>query len=257
MENRVNVLGVGVSPVNIPAVVEVLDGWIRHQERHYVCVTGVHGVMESQTDPKLREVYNRAGLSVPDGMPLVYLSRMLGQPQVDRVYGPDLMLEMCRVSTERGYRHYLYGTTEATLVKLRARLERDYPGIQICGSYSPPFRALSEQEMQDVHTRINDANPDIVWVSLGAPKQEMWMANNRPYLNAPVLVGVGAAFDFHAGNTPQAPHWMQRACLEWAYRLSKEPKRLWRRYVYHNPRFLYCLSLQLLGLRKYELAQSR
>lgn len=249
---RTNILGVGVSALNLPLAAGAIEAWIAAGERQYVCITGVHGIMESQRDPELLEIHNRAGLVTPDGMPLVYLSRLRGNAGVDRVYGPDLMLELCRRSREKGYSHFLYGASPQTLIKLHNSLEQRFPGIRIAGSYSPPFRPLTSDERARVVQTINAANPDIVWVGLGTPKQEKWMHEHRDCLNAPVLVGVGAAFDFHAGITPQAPRWMQRACLEWLFRLRTEPKRLWRRYLYNNPRFLSLVTLQLLGLKQFD-----
>lgn len=249
---RTNILGVGVSALNLPLAADTIEAWIGAGERQYVCITGVHGIMESQRDPALLQIHNRAGLVAPDGMPLVYLSRLRGRAGVDRVYGPDLMLELCRRSPEKGYSHFLYGATPQTLIRLHHALERRFPGIRIAGSYSPPFRPLTSDEREHVVRTINAANPDIVWVGLSTPKQEKWMHEYRARLNAPVLAGVGAAFDFHAGNIPQAPGWMQRACLEWLFRLRTEPKRLWRRYLYNNPRFLSLVTLQLLGLKQFD-----
>lgn len=248
-----NVLGVGVSAVNLPIAVRTIDQWIEARTPNYVCVTGVHGVMECQGNPSLREIHNRAGLVTPDGMPLVWLSKLKGQPQVERVYGPDLMLAFCQQSVDKGYRHFLYGSSDAVLAQLKRNLEVRAPGIQIVGSYSPPFRALTAEEDQGVVDRINDTSPDVVWVGLSTPKQELWMADHVGRVTAPVLLGVGAAFDFHAGNKRQAPHWMQRSGLEWFFRLVTEPRRLWKRYLYNNPRFIWSIFLQLTGLRHYPL----
>lgn len=249
---RTNILGVGVSALNLTLAADIIESWISTGDRQYVCVTGVHGIMESQKDPSLREIHNRAGLVTPDGMPLVYLSRLKGNFGVDRVYGPDLMLELCQRSLRNPYRHFLYGASTPTLVKLCSRLEGQFPGIQIAGRYSPPFRPLTHSEGAQVIELLNAASADIVWIGLSTPKQERWMHEYRPHLNANVLIGVGAAFDFHAGSTPQAPRWMQRACLEWLFRLKTEPKRLWRRYLHNNPRFLSLVVLQLLGIRQFD-----
>jgi N-acetylglucosaminyldiphosphoundecaprenol N-acetyl-beta-D-mannosaminyltransferase len=250
---RINVLGVGVSAIDIPLAIKTIDQWIESRTPNYVCVTGVHGVMESQRDPVLRQIHNQAGLVTPDGMPLVWLGKMMGQRHMRRVYGPDLMLAFCQHSAAKGHRHYLYGSSEAVLTQLEANLRNRFPGIQIVGSYSPPFRALTEAEDQAIVDQINAAAPDVVWVGLSTPKQEQWMAAHVGRIHSSVLIGVGAAFDFHAGTKPQAPVWMQQSGLEWLFRLMTEPRRLWRRYLVNNPRFIWSVCLQLSGLRDYPI----
>jgi N-acetylglucosaminyldiphosphoundecaprenol N-acetyl-beta-D-mannosaminyltransferase len=212
----------------------------------------VHGVMECQRDAELRRIHNSAGLVVPDGMPLVWLSWLAGNHHVGRVYGPDLMLACCDASRGRR-RHFLYGGAKGVPERLADRLRDRFPGLLIVGAYSPPFHPLSHAEALAVTRQINDAKPDIVWVGLSTPKQERWMAAQRGVLNAPVLVGVGAAFDFHAGLKAQAPRWMRRSGLEWLFRLLTEPRRLWRRYLINNPLFLCRILLQHLGWAKYDL----
>ena len=250
---RANILGVGVSAINMTMALEVIEGWIARREPHYVCVTGVHGVMESQRDENLRRIHNQAGLVTPDGMPLVWLSRLKGFRHVDRVYGPDLMLALCERSVTRGCRHFLYGGAKGVPEQLAAVLQQRFPGLCVVGTYSPPFRPLTPEEDRKVVRMINEANPDIVWVGLSTPKQERWMAAHVGRLIAPVLIGVGAAFDFHTGRKPQAPRWMQRSGLEWLFRLLTEPRRLWRRYLVNNPLFVTLVLLQALGLRGYSL----
>jgi N-acetylglucosaminyldiphosphoundecaprenol N-acetyl-beta-D-mannosaminyltransferase len=250
---RVNVLGVGVSAINIGQALETIDGWIARAERRYVCVTGVHGVMESQRDETVRSIHNAAGLVTPDGMPLVWLGRATVGEHVDRVYGPELMLAVCEQSRMHGYRHYFYGGAPGVPEQLAARLQARFPGLQVCGAFSPPFGAVSPEEDEATVRRINDARPDIVWVGLSTPKQERWMHLHRDRLDAPVLVGVGAAFDFHAGLKRQAPRWIQRSGLEWLFRLLTEPRRLWRRYLRNNPEFAWKLLLQAAGVVRYEL----
>ncbi len=249
---RMNILGVQVSATNMPDAVAQIRTWVVSRTRTYVCVTGVHGVMECQNDRRLRDIHNGAGMVTPDGMPLVYVSRMGGHAETMRVYGPDLMAAICMESMATGFRHFFYGATPATLAKLSSRVSERFPGIRIAGTYAPPFRPLTADERSEVATRINESSPDIVWVGLSTPKQELWMADFRERLNAPVLIGVGAAFDFHAGTVRQAPRWMQPLCLEWLFRLMMEPRRLWKRYLVNNPRFLVSLSCQALGLREYE-----
>jgi len=232
--------------------VDQIKAWIHENRRAYVCVSGVHGLMECQRSQKVRAVHHSASLIVPDGMPLVYISRLAGHKNTTRVYGPDLLLEVCKESLAHGFKHFFFGTTSATLASLEERLVRDFPGLRIVGAYAPPFRPLTPDEAAAAITHINACEPDIVWVGLSTPKQECWMAENRNSLNAPVLVGVGAAFDFHAGNVRQAPRWMQPLCLEWLFRLFTEPRRLWKRYLLNNPHFLWLLMLQALGLKTYK-----
>lgn len=252
---RTDVLGVGVSAVNMELALRTIEGWIARGEQHYVCVSGVHGVMESQADEALRQIHNRAGMVTPDGMPLVWLSRLNGRRHVDRVYGPDLMLACCELSLRRGYRHYFYGGAEGVPELLAERLSKRFPGLRVVGTYSPPFRPLTPEEDETLVDRINATEPDIVWVGLSTPKQERWMAAHVGRVRAPVLIGVGAAFDFHAGLKKQAPFWMQRSGLEWLFRLGTEPRRLWKRYLVNNPRFVWRILLQAAGLVHYDLAE--
>ena len=249
---RSNILGVGVSAIDMADALDAVDGWIRTRERHYVTITGVHGVMESQRDEELRAIHNRAGLVTPDGMPLVVIMRLRGLDHVERVYGPELMARVCEAGVERGYRHFLYGGEEANTARLAQRLEERFPGIRIVGRFSPPFRPLTHEEDEAIVQRINEVQPDIVWVGLSTPKQERWMAEHVGKLEAPVLVGVGAAFDFLAGVKRQAPRWMQRLALEWLFRLLTEPRRLWRRYLRNNPAFVALVVGQSLGVKRYK-----
>jgi N-acetylglucosaminyldiphosphoundecaprenol N-acetyl-beta-D-mannosaminyltransferase len=240
--DRVDVLGVRISAIDMAQAVAEVSRWITDGERRYVCVTGVHGVMESQRDPALRRIHNESGLTTPDGMPMVWAGRRAGAGHMTRVYGPDLMLELCALAAERGWSSYFYGGREGVPELLAERLSARFPGLKVAGTYSPPFRPLTPAEDDEVVARINDAAPDLVWVGLSTPKQEHWMAAHVGRLHVPALLGVGAAFDIHAGLLPQAPPLLQRNGLEWAYRLVKEPKRLWRRYVYGNPRFVAAIA---------------
>jgi N-acetylglucosaminyldiphosphoundecaprenol N-acetyl-beta-D-mannosaminyltransferase len=235
---RVDVLGVGVSTVNQAMALAEVTRWVDSGERHYVCVTGVHGVMESQRDPELLAIHNASGLTTPDGMPMVWAGHKAGAEWMDRVYGPDLMLNVLARAAERGWSSFLYGGKEGVPELLAQKLSERIPGVKIAGTYSPPFRPLTEEEDETIVKRINESGAQLVWVGLSTPKQERWMAAHRARLTAPALFGVGAAFDFHAGLVPQAPPWMQRNGLEWFYRLTKEPKRLWRRYFQNNPAYL-------------------
>ena len=253
---RYEVLGIRVDAVNLAATVERIERWIADAERHYVCHLTVHGVMEALHDPSLGRIYAGSGLTVPDGMPLVWLGRRRAHSGVGRVYGPDLMLALSRTAARAGYACYYYGGATGIADTLAAEMKDRFPGLRTVGAYSPPFRDLHPTEIDAVTARINEARPDIVWVGLGCPKQERWMAAFRPRLRAPVLIGVGAAFDFHVGLIPQAPSWMQRAGLEWLFRLGQEPRRLWYRYLIYNPLFLFHLALETTGLRRYGSAPS-
>jgi N-acetylglucosaminyldiphosphoundecaprenol N-acetyl-beta-D-mannosaminyltransferase len=246
---RVDVLGVGVCAINLTDALAAIENWIATREQHYVCITGVHGVMECQRDDALRRIHNGAGLVTPDGMPLVWLGRWQGHKHMDRVYGPDLMLACCARAMARGDRHFLYGGGEGVAERLKARLQRRFPGLDVVGTYTPGFAPLTTAEDAEIVDRINGADPDIVWVGLSTPKQERWMAEHVGRIRAPVLIGVGAAFDFHAGLKRQAPRWMQRSGLEWLFRLATEPRRLWRRYLRNNPAFVWRVLLQLTRAR--------
>ena len=230
MNTRFNVLGIGISAINMSDALKTIENWVTHQKQHYVTVTGVHGVMESQSDENLRQIHNQAGMVTPDGMPMVWLGRSEGHNNMTRVCGPDMMLEVFKESVTKGYRHFFYGGNEGVPELLKTRLEEKFPGVKIVGTHSPPFRALTKSEEQNVINKINEAQPDIIWVGLSTPKQERWMASHIDQLEASVLIGVGAAFDFNAGLKKRAPIWMQKSGLEWLYRLLDEPKRLWKRY---------------------------
>lgn len=251
-DSRVNVLGVGVSPINMDAALDRIDLWIEQKERTYVCICSVHGIMECQRSEDLRKIFNSAGMVTPDGMPLVWLARSR-DPNVTRVYGPDLLLAEFQRSAKTGHRHFLYGGGPSIATRLAAAMRSRLPGLQVVGTLEPPFAPLEELASPEVATTINAAEPDIVWVGISTPKQERWMAMMRPLLKAPVLIGVGAAFDFHSGTVRQAPPWMQRSGLEWLFRLVTQPRRLWRRYLINNPWFVWALTLQRLGLRRYQL----
>jgi N-acetylglucosaminyldiphosphoundecaprenol N-acetyl-beta-D-mannosaminyltransferase len=250
---RVNILGVGISAITMRQAVEQILHWIETEAREYVSVCTVHTVMECQRDKVMRSAVNNAGLATPDGMPLVWLGRWRSQATVSRVYGPDLMLAVCKLSANQDYSHYFYGGAPGTPELLADRLKQRFPKLTVAGTYSPPFRTMTTHEDAHIVSQINQAAPDIVWVGLGTPKQDLWMATHRDRLNAPILIGVGAAFDFHAGRVPQAPMWMQGAGLEWFFRLIHEPRRLWYRYLVYNPLFVMLLLAQALRIRHYSL----
>jgi N-acetylglucosaminyldiphosphoundecaprenol N-acetyl-beta-D-mannosaminyltransferase len=235
---RVDVLGVHISAINLDGAVREITRWYDAGEQHYVCVTGVHGVMECQRDEELRTIHNASGLTTPDGMPMVWSGWYAGASWVDRVYGPDLMLRLCEEAAHRGWRSYFYGGKDGVADTLATRLRSRFPGFDVAGTYAPPFRPLTTAEDDEVVDRINGSGADLVWVGLSTPKQERWMSSHVRRLNASALLGVGAAFDFHAGLVRQAPAWTQRAGLEWLFRLTQEPRRLWKRYLVNNPRFV-------------------
>jgi len=208
-------------------------------------------VMVAQDDPEMLAALRGSTLVVPDGMPLVWASNLLGESLADRVYGPELMLRYSDRCTERGHRVWLYGgRDQGSLVQLALSMRRRHPGIRIVGGYSPPFRPLTEGEEANLVTQINEARPDVLWVGIGVPKQEKWMARMRGRLDVPVMCGVGAAFDFHSGRVPMAPAWMQDRGLEWIYRMGQEPRRLMRRYLTTNPRFVGAFARQYLSERR-------
>ncbi len=246
------VLGVRVSAISLEEAARSILERIVEQEASFVTVTGVHGVMEAQEDPGFKTVLNSSSLCVPDGMPLVWLSRAAGHRNVTRVFGPDLMLEVCRLLSEAGKSSFYYGGAEGVAEELAAEMTRRFPGMETAGTYCPPFRPLSPTEKGDVVDILNESGADIVWVGLSTPKQERWMAEFRPLLRAPVLIGVGAAFDYNTGKISRAPRLMQRLALEWLYRLLQEPARLWKRYLRNNPLFLYYLFLEKLGIRSFD-----
>jgi N-acetylglucosaminyldiphosphoundecaprenol N-acetyl-beta-D-mannosaminyltransferase len=250
---RVNVLGVGLSAINLDLALAAIGEALAQKSKGYVCVTGVHGVMEAQKDPRLRVILNQSFLNTPDGMPMVWIGRLNGCREMARVYGPDLMLLVCEFTRDKGYTHFLYGGGEGVAEELKCDLERKFPGIKIAGTCTPPFRPLNETEETDLIRMVNEKKPDIIWVGLSTPKQEKFMAQFRDRLDATLLFGVGAAFDFHAGRVRQAPRWMQRTGLEWFFRLGCEPRRLWRRYLKNNPLFVLRFLCQWSGLKKYAL----
>jgi N-acetylglucosaminyldiphosphoundecaprenol N-acetyl-beta-D-mannosaminyltransferase len=239
------VIDVGISVLTFELALATIDGWIRRRERHYVNVCTTQTVLECHDSPEMAAIVNGSGMATPDGMPLVWMGRALGHT-VERVYGPDVMLAVCAQGQERGYRHFFYGGAEGVAETLVSSLQQRFPAMEVAGTYTPPFRPLSAQEEQEVAARINGSGADIVWVGLGTPKQDFWVGRFRPLLEAPVLIAVGAAFDFHAGRVRQAPRWMQRSGLEWLFRLSQDPKRLWKRYIIGNPRFILLVARQLL-----------
>lgn len=252
MHPRPRVLGVPVSALTMSEAITTIGDWIAKGERHYVCTLDVHALMESQSAPDVLDIYRSAAMVTPDGMPLVWLLRRSGHSAADRICGPDLMPALFFQSQQHGYRHFLYGSSEATLALLQEELSRSFPAAKIVGRYSPPFRALTRAEEEDVDQLLNAADPDIVWVGLGAPKQDRWMAAHRAALKAPVLIGVGAAFDMIAGTVKRAPRFLRRTGCEWMFRVAQEPGRLTKRYLHSNSRFVISLIGERLHFGRHE-----
>jgi len=251
---RFNVLGVSLSGMNLPLACEAVLEALRFRRKGYICVTGVHGVIEAQDDPEFRGILNAAFLNTTDGMPLVWLGKRAIGGHIDRVYGPDLMLELFEATRSGEFTHFFYGGAPGVAEELQANLEARFAGVRVVGTYCPPFRPLSAVEENELGSKLRELKPDIMWVGLSTPKQERFMAEYLPKLDVTVMAGVGAAFDFHSGRVRQAPRWIQRSGFEWLYRLATQPRRLARRYLVNNPRFLWRIAGQLSGLRKYPLA---
>jgi N-acetylglucosaminyldiphosphoundecaprenol N-acetyl-beta-D-mannosaminyltransferase len=246
-----SVVGIPLALTDYEDTIDWIDAMVAADGRGYVCVCNVHAVMAAAEDAGLRDALLGSSVNVPDGQPLVWALAALGHRLDSRVYGPELMARACSRAARSGQRLYLYGgRNQGALVQLALNLRQRYPGVKIVGGYSPPHRPLTTEEREAVMREINGSGADVVWVGIGVPKQEKWMAEMRDKLEAPVLIGVGAAFDFHAGLVPQAPAWMQELGLEWTYRLAHEPKRLWRRYTRYNPRFVRRFGRQLIAHRR-------
>lgn len=243
--NRFYILNVGISAIDMDDARLFIEDVVSKKERKYICVCPVSTIMECKKNEKVLRSINSANLVTPDGMAVVWLGWMQGYKNIRRVYGPELMEEVCAISSKSGYKNYLYGSTQDVLDKLKERLTKRYPGLIISGMFSPPFRQSSNDEDSKIVDEINRSNPDIVWVGLGSPKQDIWMYEHRGRINAPVIIGVGAAFDFLAGNKPQAPSWVRSNGFEWLFRLITEPKRLWRRYLVNYPLFVYYVLVEL------------
>ena len=254
MTKRVNVLGVGISVLNLPSALAEISAAVRERRKGYICVTGVHGVMEAQADENFKRILNGAFLCTPDGMPMVWAGKFAGHREMRRVYGPDLMLDVCAWSETSGAKHFFYGGTDGVAELLVQKLKVKFPKLIVAGTFTPPFRALNEIEVKNLQAQVAAAQPDIFWVGLSTPKQEKFMAEFLPKLDATLMIGVGAAFDFHSGRVKQAPRWMQRSGLEWLFRLGSEPRRLAKRYFRNNPLFILKFFAQLAGLKKYPLS---
>jgi N-acetylglucosaminyldiphosphoundecaprenol N-acetyl-beta-D-mannosaminyltransferase len=250
---RVNVLGVGISVLNLQTALDAIVNAVRKRRKGYICVTGVHGVMEAQEDITFRKILNTAFLCTPDGMPMVWAGKLNSHCKMRRVYGPDLMLDVCAWSETNGSRHFFYGGADGVAELLAEKLKARFPKLQVAGTFTPPFRPLDAEEEKQLQAMVRAVRPDIFWVGLSTPKQEKFMSEYLPKLDVTLMIGVGAAFDFHSGRVKQAPRWMQRSGLEWFYRLCREPRRLAKRYFKNNPLFLLKIVGQLCSLKKYSL----
>lgn len=247
--DSISILGTKFSVRNPKEAVACFDKWIADRTSRQVCIGNVHTTVLGTEDLDLQRITNSAAMTTMDGKPLVWATALLGIRGWERVAGPDLLETVCRISPSRGYRHFFYGGAEAVPELMRAALETKYPGIQIVGTYSPPFRPLTPEEDRDVVSFINSTKPDFLWVGLGAPKQEKWIYEHLDRIHVPVQIGIGAAFDFFAGTIKRAPEWMQKAGLEWLFRLSQDPRRLWKRYLIYNTKFLLRVIPEIIASR--------
>ena len=257
-EEKVNVLGIGISTLNLRKTIQILLKARLNNRKGYVCVTGAHGVIESLNDKSLKKIHNNSFLTVPDGTPNVWMGLEQGFSKIGRVYGPDLMIGVLEktsyaVNENKKFSHYLYGSTPEVMDSLKNNLTNKFPELKIVGSFCPPFKPLSKKEENDLIEDVNSCKPDFFWVGLSTPKQEKFMAHYIEKLDCGIMVGVGAAFDIHAGFQKDAPTWIKEIGLQWFYRLLQEPKRLWRRYLKIVPKFILLASLQCLGLKKFKI----
>ena len=250
---RTNILGVGVNVINMNDAIEFSDALIQTGGKGYICVTDVHGIVEAQSDAAFRNILNHSFMTTPDGMPLVWVAKLQGHRRISRVYGPDYLIDMCRVSVQRGYRHFFYGGKPGVAELLVVKLKEKFSDLQVVGTYTPPFRPLNQAEEDELEAMVAEAKPDLFWVGLGSPKQEQFMTQYYKRLDARLMVGVGAAFDIHSGIVKEAPHWLKVSGFQWAHRLVLEPRRLWKRYLRCVPRFLWKIALQLSGISRFNL----
>lgn len=248
-----NVLGLGIAALDMNGALRRVSGMLQGSAKGYICCVSVHGVMEARRRPEFASVCANAAMMVPDGMPLVWVGHAQGHSAMRAVTGPDMMLELFARQEFAETTHFFYGGVEGVAEELRTRLQQRFPGAQIVGTYTPPFRELTNEEEQDLVATIRELKPDIVWVGLGCPKQEAFMARYLPLLETKLMFGVGAAFDYHTGRIQESPTWVRNASLQWLHRLIQDPGRLWKRYLRNNTSFLWHIALQLTGLRNYPL----
>lgn len=256
---KVEVLGVGISRAGYDEITAMCARWLedRRAPSRYICVASVHGLMEARKDAYVKDILNRADITTADGMPLVWALRSFGVRNQQRVYGPSLMLALCEQAQRLGHRVFFYGGRQEALMALCSRMRGMFPSLSIAGAYSPPFRVLTDREEAAVQRAILNAAPALIFVGISTPKQERWMASHLHIFPGTIMVGVGAAFDFHAGRIRQAPEWMQRNGLEWFFRLTSEPARLWKRYLLVTPWFIPFWALQKTSMKLHDIACGR
>lgn len=249
----IQVLGIRVHMAEIPDVINVMDDWIQsdRQRFHYVVNTGMHGLMEGHRDPEFRNILDSADLFAPDGILVLLVARLRGFALRKRETGPELLWRFSETAAERNYKYFFYGDVQETLKQVSEKILGAYPGVEIVGVHSPPFRPLTAEEDQQVINAINQAAPDVLWVGLGAPKQERWIFEHRDKLNVPVVIGIGASFKFLAGTVKRAPSWVRNGGFEWLWRFLQEPGRVWRRVFIDAPQFVGLAALEMTGLKKY------
>jgi N-acetylglucosaminyldiphosphoundecaprenol N-acetyl-beta-D-mannosaminyltransferase len=252
LRQQANVLGIGVDALTMRTALDAIAAAVLSRQKGYVCVAGVHGIMEARRDSSLARVFRNAFLVVPDGVPTVWMGRSQGL-SMTRVFGPDLMLAVMQDRRLAGARHYLYGGAAGVAQQLKRALLQNCPELRIAGTYCPPFRSLSITEQRELLDDVKRLQPDMIWVGLSTPKQERFMAEYLPRLSTTLMLGVGAAFDYHTGRIKDSPNWVKRMGLQWMHRLMQDPLRLWRRYLFNNPPFAYNSVLQLLGVKQYTL----
>jgi len=241
-----NILGTNVNVGNVDDVLGEIEINLEKIKGNYICVSNVHTTIMAYEDSYYRSIQNEAFMVLPDGRPLSILSKIRGHKNAERITGPDIFDKILKNSEKKGFTHYFYGSTQNTLDKLKDKLMYQYPNLNIIGTFSPPFRVLTADEDREIVETINKINPDFLWLGLGAPKQEIWMYEHKNIINS-IMVGVGAAFDYHAGNIKRAPKFMQNLGLEWVFRLIQEPRRLWRRYFHSNSKFLFLIFKEILS----------
>jgi N-acetylglucosaminyldiphosphoundecaprenol N-acetyl-beta-D-mannosaminyltransferase len=252
---RANVLGVGIDATNMDGAIDTISSALKNQDRGYVCLGGVHGIVEAHKDPALRTVFANALMVAPDGMPTVWLGWLQGFAHMKRVFGPDLMIRAMSCTELKDRSHFLCGGDYGVAEELKSRLLERVPNANIVGVYTPPFRVMTEADDDEMIENISRAKPDIVWVGLGTPKQDFFMAKYLPLLDTTVMIGVGAAFLYHTGRLRDSPEWVKQAGLQWFDRLIQEPRRLWKRYLVSNSKFLVCLALQVAGVKHYPMLE--
>jgi N-acetylglucosaminyldiphosphoundecaprenol N-acetyl-beta-D-mannosaminyltransferase len=249
-DSCVKILGVKVHATSMDRALSQIEAAIAQGDKGYVCVTGVHGIMESQMDSSLKRIINHSLLTTPDGRPTVWVGWLRGLFQMRQVTGPDMMLRICARSAEKGYTHFFYGGNTGVAEELKDSLTRRFPGLRVVGTYCPPFRALQAEEEAELIRTVAELKPDFFWVGLSTPKQEKFMDQYLPKLDTKLMFAVGAAFDIHTGRIKDAPYWMKVMGVQWMHRIYQDPGRLWKRYLINNPKFVYRITLELLGIAK-------